>query len=755
MKRFFLFFCLLYCGTLTQVYSQDFDSRAETLVNFFASRNLELPTSSINKYSKQAFWYAQAKFQTGQIDEARIIVNSALDLISKGETSETDPWFQYWAAMDTYLRWKSLYTPELIEKTRQQMISYEHFDTGFTPNHRLMVRTARYLAAQEWPDATFTSDALADDPIAAEYLLEEMNSFVHKGAFHELDSDVYMAFHTGPLLTLLDLATDPTMVNHARLAFEWFFANAAGEYLEGHWITSSMRIRQLIYPLGEYRNSDVTHWLYFGGAPFIGKETYNSSAVPFAVSSYRLPGIMADIANDRDAPHTHLERGRGPDGVRYLKTNYLDQTYGMFSQYEYNGALRFNEIMLRWGVKWVRPGEESEFWLKHPSAEGNLPNEGATKFGQVLQHEGTLVGVYNIPAADQYPALRGLTPTNHQAVIDDSDSGRIYLHYETVLLAVTLTEPFNWQASDKFLDKPATKIGVVVETANPADYGTGGPQAQLDAFKAALLGQTTLDASGIQDAQPTLRYTSLAGDVLEISYENYRRINGHTLNLDLWPMLHNPWLYQEYDGDVLTLKNGNQSRTYDFASFTVSEGTATLSAPRGLEAEALSASQVLLRWDAYPDNAAGFSVERSADGAPYAVVASASGNDTTFTDQGLSPNTSYTYRIRATGGAEQSIYATPARVLTQETAPAAPDSIVAAQSFFDRIALTWQDVADNEAGYRIERQKTGQDFRVVGEVEANVSRFTDSTLQDTGDYVYRVYAFNRGGESFRRRQCLL
>ena len=748
MKRFTLLICLTFGGAFLPAHSQDFDSRAETLINFFASRTPELPTDPVNQYSKRAFWYAQAKFQTGQVDEARTIVNNALDLISKGQTSETDPWFQYWAAMDTYLRWKSLYTPELIEKTRQQMTSYEHFNTGFTPNHRLMVRTARYLAAQEWPDATFASDALPDDPTGEQYLLEEIENFVHVGAFHELDSDVYMAFHTGPLLSLLDLATDATMAQHARLAFEWFFANAAGEYLEGHWITSSMRTRSLIYRLGSYQNSDVTHWLYFGGAPFIGNERNNASAVPFAVSSYRLPGIIKDIANDRDEAYTHLERGRGPGGVRYLKTNYVAPTYGMFSQYEYNGPLRFNSIMLRWGIKWVRSGEESQFWVKHPSAEGDLPNQGGTEFEQVLQHEGTLVGVYNIRSADPYPALRGFVPTNHQTVIDDSDSGRIYLHYETVMIALTLTEPFDWEASDRFLDKPATKIGLVVETANPNDYGSGGPSAQLEAFKDALLDQTELNASEIQASQPTLRYTSLAGDVLEISYDNYRRINGHTLNLDVWPMLHNPWVYQDYNDDILTLKNGNQSRVYDFASFTVDEGTATLSAPRGLAAAALSDSQVKLRWDAYPDNATAFSVERSANGSAYAVVGDAGGADTAFTDQGLDSDVSYQYRIRAISGAEQSIYATPVRVLTQKTAPVAPDSVMAAQSFFDRVALTWKDAADNEEGYRVERQRVGQAFVMVGEVAANATQFVDSTLVNTGRYVYRVYAFNSGGESF-------
>ena len=750
MKRFSLF-CLIFCLALPSAYAQDFDSRAQTLIDYFASRTPELPTNPVNQYSKRAFWYAQAKFQTGQTEEARSIVNSALDLISQGQTSETDPWFQYWAAMDTYLRWKSLYTPELIQKTRDKMTSYPYFNTGFTPNHRLMVRTARYLAAQEWPDATFASDALADDPTAVQYLLEEIDNFVHVGAFHELDSDVYMAFHTGPLLSLLDLATDATMVQHARLGFEWFFANAAGEYLNGHWITSSMRIRSPIYPLGSYQNADATHWLYFGGAPFIGNERNNASVVPFAISSYRLPGIMADIANDRDQPHTHLERGRGPDGVRYLKTNYLNQTYGMFSQYEYNGPLRFNKIMLRWGVKWDRPGEESEFWIKHPSAEGNLPNEGGTQFEEVMQHEGTLVGVYDIQSADPYPALRGFTPTNHLAVIDDSDSGRVYLHYETVMIALTLTEPFDWDASDRFLDKPATKLGLVVETAAPDAYGSGGPAAQLAAFKQAIVSQTTLDASGIQTSQPTLRYTSLSGDLLEISYENYRRINGHTLDLDVWPMLHNPRVYQDYDDDILTIRQGNQSRTYDFGSFTVSEGPATLSAPRGLEAQALSDRQVKLRWDAYPDNATAFSVERSANGSPYAVVGEAGGTDTTFIDPGLTADVSYQYRLRATNGAEQSIYATPARVQTQMIAPVAPDSLVAVQSFFDRVALTWQDVADNEAGYRIERQKTGGNFVIVGEVEANATQFTDSTLSNTGKYVYRVYAFNGGGASFAER----
>ena len=87
--------------------------------------------------------------------------------------------------------------------------------------------------------------------------------------------------------------------------------------------------------------------------------------------------------------------------------------------------------------------------------------------------------------------------------------------------------------------------------------------------------------------------------------------------------------------------------------------------------------------------------------------------------------------------------------------PAAPASLTATLVGLPplqwQINLAWNDNSANETGFRIERAPvicgvTGV-FSSVGTVGQNVTSFTDSTLVPPAIYVYRVFAFNDGGDS--------
>jgi YD repeat-containing protein len=81
------------------------------------------------------------------------------------------------------------------------------------------------------------------------------------------------------------------------------------------------------------------------------------------------------------------------------------------------------------------------------------------------------------------------------------------------------------------------------------------------------------------------------------------------------------------------------------------------------------------------------------------------------------------------------------------TPPGAPQALTAAQRGYDAIRLTWQDAADNEAGYRLERSTDGQGWRVLAEVGADTSAYTDRGLLRTTPYWYRLTGWNGQGEA--------
>jgi hypothetical protein len=71
-------------------------------------------------------------------------------------------------------------------------------------------------------------------------------------------------------------------------------------------------------------------------------------------------------------------------------------------------------------------------------------------------------------------------------------------------------------------------------------------------------------------------------------------------------------------------------------------------APSSLSASAVSTSKINLSWQDLSSNETGFSIERkTGTGGSYAVIATVAANVTSYADKGLSPATTYSYRVNA------------------------------------------------------------------------------------------------------------
>jgi glucose/arabinose dehydrogenase/chitodextrinase len=117
-------------------------------------------------------------------------------------------------------------------------------------------------------------------------------------------------------------------------------------------------------------------------------------------------------------------------------------------------------------------------------------------------------------------------------------------------------------------------------------------------------------------------------------------------------------------------------------------------APATLTATAVSSSQINLSWSAATDNVAvtGYRVERcqGAGCSNFAQIAAPSG--TTFSDMGLSPSTSYSYRVRATDAAGNLGGYSPTASATTQAGAAGPTP-VAAYSFNEGTGTTVADAS--------------------------------------------------------------
>jgi len=163
--------------------------------------------------------------------------------------------------------------------------------------------------------------------------------------------------------------------------------------------------------------------------------------------------------------------------------------------------------------------------------------------------------------------------------------------------------------------------------------------------------------------------------------------------------------------------------------------------PANLAGNAVSPTQINLSWSASTDNVAVASYRVYRNGAVVATVAS-----TTYQNTGLTPATTYSYRVDAVDSSGNgSGLSAPVSVTTRSaadtTAPTTPTGVAAAAVSDTKINLSWSPSTDNVGvtGYRVIRN--GALLTTLG----TVTTFQDTGLAASTTYTYRVQALDAAG----------
>ena len=544
----------------------NFEARAQKLLAQFATTNVD---TSNSQYSKYAFWYAQALFHSGAIDQARRVVDLAHERIFE------DYSFYYWGLIDTYFGWKDLYSEAQKAKAKQLLVEATIYDSGITENHKLMLAATRFLASEELPNEVFVGNYSADDPTGKYHLLKIMSDFVTQGMV-EHDSPVYHAMYLGAFRTLADFAKDEEVKHKAEIVFEWLLINPSGEWLDGHWAASSLRKFPSVHRQNEYGAGQYALWLFFGGKEPSSFSVEAAYSVQHAVASYRIPGIIQDIAQQRQSPYVHraYDRWGGTIDDRFFKTTYMAPEGAIYSQFEEQGnKLGWSKQGHRWGIVWTESNQDSIFWVTHPKkrAKADKKTRGITNYEQVLQHNKTIVGVYNIPANDAHKYVIGKTPQGFTDYIDRSEQGEIYLDYGTVMIGLSLFTigsngeriGFDWSSQDTQFQGPRSipqgklKVGLVAVAAFRGEF------ANLTEFANALNFKERINGSQILDKYPRIQYTDLDGHLLDIRFNRHLKLDNQDLDIQSWPLIENPWTTYPQGGNM-KLTFGSIVREYIF-----------------------------------------------------------------------------------------------------------------------------------------------------------------------------------------------
>jgi len=184
------------------------------------------------------------------------------------------------------------------------------------------------------------------------------------------------------------------------------------------------------------------------------------------------------------------------------------------------------------------------------------------------------------------------------------------------------------------------------------------------------------------------------------------------------------------------------------AGFRASVTASAPAAPTGLTATEVAWDRVVLAWvDAATDEVA-VTVERTADGVTWDVVATLGANACGFVDTAVTPETTYGYRVNAvnSAGATVSDGELVVPVPAMAVVPASPSSLTASASGCV-VTLGWVDHSADETGFLVERSVSGGAFATLGTVGANATGYTDATVVEGVTYGYRVSACNAMGNS--------
>lgn len=199
---------------------------------------------------------------------------------------------------------------------------------------------------------------------------------------------------------------------------------------------------------------------------------------------------------------------------------------------------------------------------------------------------------------------------------------------------------------------------------------------------------------------------------------------------------------------VFAVRSFHEGGRYS-ASSSVGGITHGLRVPSHLTATPLSSSQVRLSWQNNTRTRLAITIYRGpGDGFSSTPIATVPAGTTTYADIGLRHNTTYQYLVTLLRGLESANFSPPTTVTTPGPPPAAPTDLHARPALTTQIDLSWRSNATDATGFKIER-KTGAAgaWSQVGTVPSNTTTYSSAGLSPATSYVYRVRAYNVGGDS--------
>jgi hypothetical protein len=573
---------------------RDYRERSDALVRFVATqvpkgRDETYPKHSAPAYAARLLLNTDTKYALEKLDASV----SAVLMQAKKDADKLDP-FDKVALVNTYFLGKDKIPLATVQKMKQYVATWRHRELeGYAKgawNYFLMMDGAGFLAAEEWADLV-DRDGLDATRIKAATKSRLMKRFKEIAIQNhgEYGASIYLAVNLSAIRMVAEFAKDEELRKAATFALDAMLVDIACTWNQGYNVGSASRAK---YWYSTDTSPDsmaataAAAWLYFGaGRPIAAQGTgWIHSFWMSEPGRYQVPDMVVKIAQDRKTPFTHIST------VNEIKRmTYHTPSYSLCSQWDKEKSFTSGlyKESRRNMLKWISPKPSSTFSVcmdnprrpyKLSENVANALGYGENPFSQYMQHEGTLLGLYQVPT--NYPYYKSYAPfsTSGSILKRIERKGWVFSHAGGMLMAFYSVAPYTWGkkwGSHDMLWVDARNNAWVLETSELKPFAGGGVDAELERFMQAILSKVKVDASQMAVTKPLLRVTTLNGDTLEcvflqhkVPYKGENKINGKSVDYSSWPMLHNPWVHQDLGQGVLSLTYGGQTLTYDFNQLT-------------------------------------------------------------------------------------------------------------------------------------------------------------------------------------------
>jgi len=189
-------------------------------------------------------------------------------------------------------------------------------------------------------------------------------------------------------------------------------------------------------------------------------------------------------------------------------------------------------------------------------------------------------------------------------------------------------------------------------------------------------------------------------------------------------------------GETYTYWVGYEYEPGYFSSTTNSISALLPTAPASLYAGIFSPAEVALSWTDNSNNETGFRIERKTDSGNFEEIATVAANTTSYIDNTISGEHTYTYRVCAYNVLGNSAYTNEAAVNSGDMI--APVSLTATPVSANRIDLAWSYAGNSNHKTVIERKTAGGYWSVIYTTAMGVLNYSDTGLQADTVYHYRI-----------------